>query len=144
MWDEAILWKWSAPLVAAGFGLLLLVVYCAGSFNPPHNGHLAMLLYLVERYVRFCFESSFVGWSHVPESCHFLTQADPKPTHYRESYGDVIVVVGMNPTKQYLVSPEQRASLIRRMLEPHAGASKHVRVEGANEKAIESIRSWHY
>lgn len=28
-------------------------VVLAGSFNPPHNGHLAMLLYLVERYVRY-------------------------------------------------------------------------------------------
>ena len=106
MWDEAILWKWSAPLVAAGFGLLLLVVYCAitlvgpivrptiitypwpehkkenrktttttvvlaGSFNPPHNGHLAMLLYLVDRYVRCCFESSVVGWSKFAEAVIF-------------------------------------------------------------------------
>ena len=45
------------------------------------------------------------------------------------SYGDVIVVVGMNPNKKYLVSPEQRATLIRRMLEPH-GVAKHVRVKG--------------
>ena len=51
--------------------------------------------------------------------------------YYYESYGDVIVVVGMNPTKKYLVSPEQRATLIRRMLEPYVGVAKHVRVQGA-------------
>jgi len=42
----------------------------------------------------------------------------------------VIVVVGMNPNKKYLVSPEERATLIRRMLEPHAAAAKHVQVKG--------------
>jgi hypothetical protein len=28
-----------------------LTVVLAGSFNPPHKGHLAMILYLAERYV---------------------------------------------------------------------------------------------
>ena len=27
-------------------------VVMAGSFNPPHNGHFAMLLYLADRYVQ--------------------------------------------------------------------------------------------
>ena len=31
-------------------------------------------------------------------------------------YGKVIAVVGMNPNKKYLVSPEERVQLIRSML----------------------------
>jgi phosphopantetheine adenylyltransferase len=41
----------------------------------------------------------------------------------------VIVVVGMNPAKKYLVSPEQRADLLRRMLRDHKAAST-TRVQG--------------
>jgi len=38
-------------------------------------------------------------------------------------------VVGMNPNKKYLVTPDERATLIRRMLEQHS-VSKNVRVQG--------------
>jgi phosphopantetheine adenylyltransferase len=43
-------------------------------------------------------------------------------------YGKVIVVVGMNPDKDYLVSPYQRAELVRRMLDQTP--ANNVRVEG--------------
>lgn len=55
-------------------------VVLAGSYNPPHLGHLAMLRYL----------------SHA---------------HRR-----VIAVVGVNPSKKYLISPYQRQELLRMML----------------------------
>jgi len=68
------------------------VVVLAGSFNPPHNGHLAMLQYLSKRY------------------------------------GHVIAIVGMNPQKKYLVSPKERAELLREMLKEHPDTA-NVRVE---------------
>jgi cytidyltransferase-like protein len=55
-------------------------VIFAASYNPPHNGHLAMLQYLATKYNR------------------------------------VIAVVGFNPDKKYLVSPQQRAELLREMI----------------------------
>ena len=70
-------------------------VVLAGSFNPPHNGHLAMLEYLSKRY------------------------------------GQVIVVIGVNPAKKYLVSPVQRVELLRHMLDSKK-ISRNVRVEGKN------------
>jgi len=66
-------------------------VIFAGSFNPPHMGHLGMLVYLARRY------------------------------------GEVIVVVGMNPNKVYDVSPADRAVLIERMMEKEG--IPNVRVE---------------
>lgn len=59
-------------------------VILAGSYNPPHLGHLAMLQYLSRRYKR------------------------------------VIAVVGFNPNKKYLVSPEQRRSLLEKMIQSTA------------------------
>lgn len=44
-------------------------------------------------------------------------------------YGQVIVVIGMNPNKQYLVSPTERADLVRNMLQ-NTSAAKNVRIEG--------------
>mmetsp|Transcript_15442 Transcript_15442/g.19593 ORF Transcript_15442/g.19593 Transcript_15442/m.19593 type:complete len:259 (+) Transcript_15442:103-879(+) len=56
-------------------------VVFAGSFNPPHNGHLVMIQYLAMRYK------------------------------------EVIVVIGMNPNKTYLVQPETRADIVRKMVD---------------------------
>jgi hypothetical protein len=48
----------------------------------------------------------------------------------------VIVVIGMNPNKQYLVSPIERADLVRRMLlrhdekNLHAKLDQKIRIEG--------------
>jgi cytidyltransferase-like protein len=69
-------------------------VVLAGSYNPPHNGHMAMIRYLSERF------------------------------------GQVILVVGSNPNKKYLVSPDHRAKLIRRMLKDTGTPASNVRVEG--------------
>ena len=62
-------------------------VVLAGSYNPPHRGHLAMLLYLSKRY------------------------------------GHVLAVIGVNPQKHYAVSPQERAALLRKMLQNANGAS---------------------
>jgi len=56
-------------------------VVFAGSFNPPHFGHLVMLRYLAERY------------------------------------GRVICCIGVNPNKTYDVTPQARASILRKMCE---------------------------
>lgn len=56
-----------------------MTVVIAGSYNPPHRGHLAMISHLAERY------------------------------------GQVLVVVGMNPNKRYAVSPYARADMLRNM-----------------------------
>jgi len=56
-------------------------VVLAGSYNPPHFGHLEMIIYLAKRY---------------------------KKVH---------VVIGMNPNKEYRVSPAQRAKLLERMID---------------------------
>ena len=58
-----------------------MTVVIAGSYNPPHRGHLAMISHLAERY------------------------------------GKVIVVIGMNPNKKYAVTPDERATLLRTMLQ---------------------------
>jgi len=78
-----------------------ITVILAGSYNPPHNGHLAMLSYLSQRY------------------------------------GKVLAVIGTNPNKTYDVSPEERAEMLRTMInvsnddddDDHHGP-KNVRVEG--------------
>jgi len=67
-------------------------VLFAGSFNPPHHGHLAMLRYLAQRY------------------------------------NEVIVVVGVNPDKKYLVSPVERAAIIKQIVDKEKVQGK-VRVE---------------
>jgi len=56
-------------------------VVLAGSYNPPHYGHLEMITYLARRY---------------------------KKVH---------VVIGMNPNKDYRVTPAQRAKLLERMVD---------------------------
>jgi phosphopantetheine adenylyltransferase len=38
------------------------------------------------------------------------------PLIFISRYGQVIAVVGMNPNKKYLVSPEERVELIRSIL----------------------------
>ena len=69
-------------------------VVLAGSFTPPHRGHLAMLEHLSRRY------------------------------------GDVIAVVGMNSSKSYDVTPQQRADLLRAMVDDEGNGTKgKVRVE---------------
>mmetsp|Transcript_11505 Transcript_11505/g.25326 ORF Transcript_11505/g.25326 Transcript_11505/m.25326 type:complete len:167 (+) Transcript_11505:112-612(+) len=73
-----------------------MAVVFAGSFNPPHWGHLVMIRYLVERY------------------------------------GRVICCIGVNPNKEYEVSPQTRAQILREMIVhnlPNASA-KSVQVEG--------------
>ena len=73
-------------------------VVLAGSYNPPHYGHLAML------------------------------------SHLSQQYGTVIAVIGMNPNKQYAVSPEERANILKKMIEVYQNDNGHVmknvRVEG--------------
>jgi len=74
-------------------------VVFAGSFNPPHHGHISLL------------------------------------DHLSSKYGEVIVVIGMNPNKRYDVSPHFRATLVRKMVAEqfHSGvAGNHratIRVE---------------
>lgn len=67
-------------------------VVLAGSFNPPHLGHLVMIRYLAERY------------------------------------GRVICCIGVNPNKQYDVTPQSRAEILREML-THDGGCNNVTVE---------------
>uniref|UniRef100_A0A7S1ZCW2 Cytidyltransferase-like domain-containing protein n=1 Tax=Trieres chinensis TaxID=1514140 RepID=A0A7S1ZCW2_TRICV len=55
-------------------------VMFAGSLNPPHHGHIAMITYLAERY------------------------------------GEVVVVIGINPKKNYKVSPARRKKLLEDMI----------------------------
>lgn len=75
-------------------------VVLAGSYNPPHYGHLAMLAYLSKKY------------------------------------GKVIAVIGMNPNKKYDVSPQERANLLREMIQVYddgdenSQMKKNVQVEG--------------
>jgi pantetheine-phosphate adenylyltransferase len=56
-------------------------VVFAGSFNPPHHGHAAMIQYL------------------------------------RNRFGYVQVVVGYNPTKIYPVSPQDRVSMLQKIVQ---------------------------
>jgi phosphopantetheine adenylyltransferase len=69
------------------------------------------------------------------------------------SYRKVIVVIGVNPSKRYDVTPEERADLTRRMLKRSATSSnvevhvvkgyiwRHAKREGA-EIFFRGIRSW--
>lgn len=47
----------------------------------------------------------------------------------------MIVVIGVNPTKKYLVSPIQRVQLLRKMLD-YKKIAKNVRVEGVHNSAF--------
>lgn len=89
-------------------------VVMAGSFNPPHRGHLSMLQCLSERY------------------------------------GRVIVAIGFNPDKQYVVSPEKRKELVERMTDHLANVEtqlidgyiwRHVKPQGA-QIFFRGIRTW--
>jgi len=73
-----------------------VTVVLAGSYNPPHKGHLAMLTYLSERY------------------------------------GQVIAVIGMNPSKKYAVSPAQRADLLQQMIDKCIVKGDNTRSTGTN------------
>jgi phosphopantetheine adenylyltransferase len=66
-------------------------VLLAGSYNPAHNGHLAMLSYLATAHSK----------NKSPRSAQ-------SPTVY--------AVVGFNPKKIYDVSPEKRVELLQKML----------------------------
>ena len=68
-------------------------VVLAGSFNPPHWGHLVMIRYLADRY------------------------------------GKVICCIGVNPNKQYDITPQSRAEILREMLKTDDGVCKNVTVE---------------
>ena len=50
--------------------------------------------------------------------------------HLSRRYSKVIAVVGFNPSKKYLVSPEQRADLLREMLKKSSSAGDNVEVVG--------------
>lgn len=65
----------------------------AGSFNPPHNGHLAMVKYLARKHKQ------------------------------------VILVIGMNPSKKYKVSPADRAAILERMVASIGLGKESVRVK---------------
>ncbi|KAG7348046.1 lipopolysaccharide core biosynthesis protein [Nitzschia inconspicua] len=68
-------------------------VIFAASYNPPHNGHLALLQYLSERYNK------------------------------------VVAVIGFNPDKKYPVSPQDRAKLLRSMIQTVAVPNDNIQVE---------------
>jgi pantetheine-phosphate adenylyltransferase len=71
-------------------------VIFAASYDPPHNGHLALLEYLLRRYTK------------------------------------VIAVIGYNPTKQYRVSPKDRAKLLQTMIHtafPSTAKDSNIQVE---------------
>lgn len=76
-------------------------VLFAGSFNPPHHGHLAMLRYLATRY------------------------------------NEVVVVVGANPNKKYLVAPAERAAILKQMV-------KEERVNGKVKVEVVSGYIWRF
>lgn len=93
-----------------------LTVLLAGSFNPPHIGHLALLRNLSRRHKK------------------------------------VIAVIGVNPSKTYSVSPQQRVELLQAMV-GHAGLTNIsvVAVSGyiwryAMEQSVDvmyrGIRTW--
>lgn len=70
-------------------------VVFAGSFNPPHNGHLVMIQYLAMRYK------------------------------------EAIIIIGVNPNKNYAVSPQKRADILRKMVDTlELGQDCKVRIEG--------------
>ena len=105
-------------------------VVMAGSFNPPHYGHLAMLSYLAERWVLSPFiniKSTYIRTTLTYPISLFSTYV---LVCLLFRYGEVIVVVGMNPNKTYAVSPAQRAEFIQRMLDASGIAKKNFRVEG--------------
>ena len=99
-------------------------VILAGSYNPPHRGHLAMLEYLSKRWV-------YLGLIHSDgsRSASLLCKRTHWPIVYR--YGQVIAVVGFNPDKKYQVTPEERANLLRKMVKD-AGVASNVRIEGTH------------
>lgn len=88
LWPTVISYPWKMPDASSEREKdKQKTVVLAGSFNPPHNGHLAMLEYLSQRY------------------------------------GKVLVVVGVNPNKKYLVQPEERVELLQSMIQSSSDSS---------------------
>lgn len=92
------------------------VACLAGSFNPPHHGHLAMMEYLSRRFKK------------------------------------LIVVVGVNPDKQYKVSGQERVDVLQKMVSDKGLKNVKVQVvEGLIWRTVKpmgvnvfirGIRSW--
>jgi phosphopantetheine adenylyltransferase len=57
------------------------------------------------------------------------------PLIFISRYGQVIAVVGMNPNKKYLVSPEERVRLIRSMLSSNEHLN-NVKAQGMQSLSI--------
>lgn len=116
-WPVVLKYPWPACSTEARACDKAKKIIFAGSFNPPHHGHLAMLRYLAQRY------------------------------------DEVIAVVGVNPSKKYLVAPDERAAIIKEMVE-RENVNGKIRVEvvsgyiwrfAMKERAslmFRGIRSW--
>jgi hypothetical protein len=129
LWPVIIEFPWEDKSVKESQTVIL-----AGSYNPPHRGHLAMLEYLSKRWVyHLGIIHSFIHPLWWKQVCFAVMQTNnkfPNPfIAYR--YGKVIAVVGFNPGKKYQVTPEERANLLRKMLKD-AGAAGNVRIEGTH------------
>ena len=55
------------------------------------------------------------------------------PFQLKNSYEEVIAVIGMNPEKVYSVSPAKRASILKQMI-ASIGLKDSVRVEGEHKR----------
>lgn len=103
----------------------------AGSFNPPHWGHLVMIRYLAERYFHSCKQSDIIcnPVSLIITFCF---------VGFR--YGSVICCIGFNPSKQYDVTAQQRADILKGMVSNIS--LNNVRVDGECDFGFATSNQW--